>query len=227
MPTPFQFTRGRGADLHIKDGSDYVEILGFSDQSGAGGGAPTADVETSAGVYRVPGDAPPATLTVTIAAAALAHRSTSLLNAALRSGSPVTIRQRTPVGSEVVAAGSQTAAIATTGVVTFASPAGLEAAKADGTGLVKIGMILVIGGEAYPIDDIPNDGEVTVFPKPANAVAAGAFSVRIPRFEREYQVSVSDALATNYNMPSGTGIVNGAVTLEPVGAAPDWTPTAS
>ena len=227
MPTQFQYTRGRGSDLHLKVGSDYVEIPGFSDQSGAGGGAPTADVETSAGTYRIPGDAPPATLTVTVAAAALAHRSTKLLNDALRNGTPVTLRQRTPVGSEVSASQvGRTAAIATTGVVTFASPVEPEELKADGTGEWKVGMVLQIGNAVYVIDSIPADGDATVFPAPSQAVAAAAYSVRIPRFEREYLCNVSDALQTNYNIPSGTGVINGAFVLEPVTSPPDWTATA-
>ena len=189
-------TEGLNLEISTDSGTTWRRVPGVMDFTESGGEAPTRDiVPMSGGVSKRRGRARIPEITFQAFAIPL-HSTWVDLRALKVSGGTALFRWSTKEDTLFAAPSGTTAAIAVTGVVTFAGAAAASAYPAAlGYGP---GAVIKIGSHGFRIDSA-NDAagtppnQVVVKPAPTQAVAAASFSILIGAVRRgQFSAQVSD-----------------------------------
>ena len=207
------FVPSEGKKVSVNDGGSWVELPGVRGWEMSGGGREGRSVSTdssapygTAGVKSVP--------QIDIEAMAIPYHAGWIhVFDAWDDNDPVRFRLDTEKIEMIpLTTGSVKAAIATTGVVTWA---GGDPQIAD----VPLGAALRIGTTDYFIGSVAVSsgalGAVTVDPAPAAAVASAVYSMRIPGIRFEFNAKVLSQPVTGMSIPHG-GEGTGNLMIQPI-----------
>lgn len=163
------------AIVEVQSGTDWLFIPGTASIAESGSEAPTREVATLVNKIQVVGNVAPPTIEFTISAYAPMHDTNRVLREALINNTILSFRYRFAGQRLATPATGRTAAIATTGVVTFA---GTGAAIDFSNEAYGPGIALKIGNAYHIVDTISEDGQdLVVKPSPTSQVAAASFEV--------------------------------------------------
>ena len=170
-----------------EDGSTFKEVSNTSSISTSGGEAPESDIVTFGAVGKITGRPRVPTCTIALSAYLPHLPEWATLTTARNTKKALQWRFRTvreEIFASAPAVAGDTVAIADTGVLTFAGDDLPDFSNED---LYGVGMVLESGGESYVIITIDNSGaapEVTVWPAPANDIAAAAdYEIVVPALQ--------------------------------------------
>ena len=112
--------------------------------------------------------------------------------------------------------GTDRAAIAATGVVTFSG-------NPPSRQQLREGAVLRIADTDYHIRTVTQGSPqvATVDPAPATAVTAANYSIRVPVYRREFQGLVLETPTLHGDLPTG-GELNGTLRIQALGELPAW-----
>ena len=203
-------------------GTTWKELPFAGDIEASGGEAPTSEVATFKRVGTTVGHDRVPSLGVTIPSYIPHHRSWRDLATEGKAGNPVNVRITTSERLLASSGAGNTAAIATTGVVTLDplvtdSPPHSIDWRSD---LYGVGLGIKTATTIYTVDTISADGELTVDPAPAAAAAAVVYSAVGPSLRLGPILARIVGLA-QFSMPA-EGALNKSVTIQPLGQLPDW-----
>lgn len=200
------------------DGTTWLELVGASAWTPAGGEAESREVDAFGRQARITGAVGIPTLEVDAVAPAVMTEAWALAVQAYKNS---TILQFRGTFEEVVVqalktANADTAAIATTGVVTFAGGGMPDFSSTS----FNEGLAIKIGGKDYPVSRISEAGVPSVYPTPGSAVAAAVYAVVIPSI-RQGPFTARLGVAGNFTVATG-GDLASAMTINPTGQIPDY-----
>ena len=196
-------------------GSTWLKIPGIQSYSESGGEAPERDVVGFDGVAKRSGHLRIPTIEMSAVYSPVHAAWAALRDVALK-GALLQFRLTTKKDDVDSQTGStNTAAIATTGVVTFAgNEPEIEAAG------VAPGQVLVVDSKNYVIDSISAAGVITVKPAPDSAIAAKEnWKIILPSVRRTFAATVR--LADRASLES-EGDMTTTLTLAPRAQLPAW-----
>ena len=201
-------------------GTTWKELPFAGDIEASGGEAPTSEVATFKRVGTTVGHDRVPSLEVTVPAYIPHHSSWRNLAAEGKAGNPVNVRITTRERLLAASGMGNTAALATTGIVTL-SPTVIGGHSIDWrSDLYGVGLGLKYAAAVYTVDTISLAGVLTVDPAPAAAVAAAVYSVVGPSLRLGPILARIVGLA-QFSMPA-EGALNKSVTIQPLGQLPDW-----
>ena len=209
-------------EISVDGGATYKELPFAGDIEASGGEAPTSEVVTFKRVGTTVGHDRVPSLSVTVPSYIPHHSSWRDLATQNKAGNPVNVRITTTERLLAASGAGNTAAIATTGVVTLsplvtATPGHSIDWRSD---LYGVGLGIKSGSAVYTVDTISAMGMLTVDPAPAAAVSAAVYSAVGPSLRLGPILSRVVGLAA-FSMPA-EGALNKTVTIQPLGQLPDW-----
>jgi len=210
----------------------WMVLPGTSGISESGGDAPTRETRTFAAVFTHTGNASPPSISISMNAFVPIHPTIRTIIDAHRNNDLLNFRY-TLAGKVVKPSVSgNTAAIATTGVVTFSGGAAGEALNNASFTREDVGpgMTIKIGNNHYVISTISNDGEVTVvgpvngaqprFTAPSAPVSAAPFTVEQPTIRRPgFACRIMNIGNIDAQVDSD---VSSTVEIQPISILPQW-----
>ena len=213
---------GTNSDIEVSFGGDdnasYELLPGAASVDDPGGSAPSTQSQNFKQEFQSTGGIPPADVTVELDPFVGIHPTIQKLYDAAANKTSTWLRWTTAKESLLDAeAAKRTAAIATTGVVTFAGTDGEDAQKARWTTeTFSVGLALLIAGKLYPVSDIAADGAITVvdgetYAAPTQAVAATAYAIVRPGTRKKALCRIGQLSVSTPN----DGHVTGSVVFRP------------
>ena len=204
--------------MRVRDGaSTWVDIPGLNDwDRNAGERDGRSTVSDSGSPTGLAGAISAPTVEIT-AYAVPGHRSWEVIREAFDANAELRFQQELAAQTLVATtAGSNTAAIAGTGVVTFA---GTRPTEDD----LRIGARIRIGTNDYVIGTVnPETLATTVNPAPSSAVTAAVYSIRTAALQREFAGKVLATPDYHGNVSQG-GELQGTLRIQLRGKMPRWT----
>ena len=210
---------GRDAELHVQDGSDWLQVPGVGDVSLSGGAAAVNEISHFQGQVQVTGFRGLGTVAVTLSVYNPQHPANRRIRAIADSGESGLWRVSTKAESLLAQTQSGvTVAIAKdTGAVTFA---GTQPSFSW-----QPGQVIKAGSDGYIVEAIGSDGKATVARDldgdgPASALSASVYSVVVPKMQVEFSAAISES--DSFSLTSDN-LLSGNFTLVPSVRIPDWT----
>ena len=200
----------------------WVDVPGISGLSESGGAAPTETVETWQNTITHTGNVQPPSISISIAGYVPVHPTYKIIDDARRDNKFVTFRYAL-AETEVrpVTASGNTAAIATSGLVTLAGSDNNDFTVEE----IGRGMALKMGNKYYVITAISDTGMVTVvdgddLEAPDAQVPAAVYSIVTPPMRRP---AFSARIMNAFNTDAGaTGAVSTTIEIQPLGVLSAW-----
>ena len=211
-PVAVHPSEGKVVSVYDTTASAWIALSGVQDWSISGGGrtgrVAGSDTNASTGLA---GTEEPSTVDIT-ALTSLGHRSWRFIHDSLRNNTLV--RWRLGLLGEVlqpITTGSNTAAVATSGTVTWAGTSPALENLAEGA-RIRIG---AAGSETdvfiASVDAATKD--TTVSPKPSSAITAAVYSIDIPNYQYEFNAKVLSSPTSMPEVQSG-GQLEGTLNLQ-------------
>ena len=199
-------------ELSTDGGANFIQVPFFSSIELPSADAPETDIDTiDEGVAKIVGDAPLPVMAVTFSAfvpnlSAHAEIRKARLDAIL-------LQWRVTTKKDLIftaSGASNTIAIATTGIVTFAG----DAPDFSSDIYRRRGLVFEVGTNQYTIDEIDSSDVVTAYPKPTSAVSA-TMGYKIANPSRRFgPFTANVASSENFSLAAG-GALESALRLVP------------
>lgn len=195
----------RVATIEVSDdNSTWHEVPGVSTISKSGGDGSQTALEALDGSSQVSTKPGAPQFAVNLVTFIPHHQSMEIIEDAAEGGTDIhyriTTQEEVVVQAAAANVGGGGVAIADTGVCTFTGTVTPDFTKPE----LNVGLIIKIGNTSYVVDQIADDGTVTVDPKPDPAQANAVYQIIIPRLRETGRGQIS--AAPNYEAGVGAAI---------------------
>lgn len=222
MAVPTAPISASNLELEVEDtAGTYVRIPGAASFSSAGGEANVQEQAVFGGTVNIPGQPGAGSVNVDVPALAPLHRASIIIDTSRRASTQKNFRVTLPE-SEVVGRGGTgvTAAIETTGVVTFVGAgAPMGGGNLPNAQVYGPGYAIRIGSDYHHILSISSMGQITVGPAPGTAITATQYSIVVPGIRTTFLATIQSFALADATAGGGLG---SSLTLVPTSDLPWW-----